>query len=308
MTALSFVLPTRDRPELLAGALKALDAARRPGDELIVVDSASTDPRVREVALAGGARFVRCDRPGAALARNAGWRAASNEIVAFCDDDVLVDEEWPQQIEAVFAAHPDVAFVTGRVLEPPSEVGAERPVALMEDPEPYIIDGRTRGHVGQTANTAVRRAAIAAIGGFDEQLGPGGPLGAIAEDVDLYDRLVGAGFVGRYDPTVLVYHVQWRARSQLLKLDWHYGLGSGYRVAKVWRLDRRRSGLVAHAVFWDWGLSWLLQSIRKRHEMMTVYGIVRLAGISVGLARGLLTPIDDGHLRPRRSRRRYGRG
>jgi glycosyltransferase involved in cell wall biosynthesis len=300
MTALSVVLPTRDRPELLADALKALDAALRPGDELIVVDSASTDPRVRDVALAVGARYVRCDRPGASLARNTGWRAASNELVAFTDDDVVVDEGWPEQVDAVFAAHPDVAFVTGRVLEPPAEFGAERPVAIKDDPDPYVIDRHTRGHVGQTANTVVRRAALERIGGFDEQLGPGGPLGAIAEDVDLYDRLLGAGYVGRYDPTVLVYHVQWRARTQLLKLDWHYGLGSGYRVAKVWRLDRPRSRLVARAVFWDWGVDWLLKALRKRHEMMAVYALVRLAGIGVGLVRGLVMPIERGHLRPRR--------
>jgi glycosyltransferase involved in cell wall biosynthesis len=307
MTALSIVVPTRNRPELLADALKALDVALRPGDELIVVDSASTDPRVRDVAEAVGARYVRCDRPGAALARNAGWRAARNELIAFTDDDVRVDEDWPDQVDAVFAAHPDVAFVTGRVLEPPDETGAERPVAIKDDPEPYVIDARTRGHLGQTANTGVRRSAMERIAGFDEQLGPGGPLGAIAEDVDLYDRLLGAGYVGRYDPSVLVYHVQWRARTQLLRLDWHYGLGSGYRVAKVWRLDRRRARLVARAVFWDWGLDWLFQSIRKRHEMMTVYALVRLAGIAVGLARGLVMPIEDGHLVPR-SRRRQRRG
>lgn len=304
MTALSVVLATRDRPELLRGAIDALLPALRDGDEVIVVDSASTDPRVREIVDAAGVGYLRCDRPGAALARNAGWRAATNPIVAFTDDDVRVEVDWAKRIDDAMAAHPDVAFLTGRVLEPPDDAPSERAVAIQADPLPFPIERTTTGPLGQTANTAIRRAALAAIGGFDEQLGPGGPLGAIAEDVDLYDRLLGAGFRGRYDPDIGVFHVQWRRRPQLVKLDWHYGLGSGYRVAKVLRLDRPRARLVARAAFWDWGVAMVLDAMRHRAKALTLFSTVRTLGMCVGLARGLVTPLDGGHLAPRRARRR----
>ena len=303
MTALSVVLATRDRPDLLRGALESLAASLRPDDEMLVVDSASTDRRVREVIEGAGARYVRCDVPGASIARNAGWRNARNELIAFIDDDVRVEPDWAVRIEEVFAAHPDVTFITGRVREPPGDTPSTRAVAIKDDPEPESLDRFTRGSLGQTANTAVRRSALEAIGGFDELLGPGGALGAIAEDVDLYDRLLGAGFVGRYDPTVSAYHVQWRRRTHLVGLDWRYGVGSGYRLAKVWRLDRPRARLVARATLWDWGLGSVITAVRRRWKSIIVLSSVRVVGMLVGVCRGLVTPIDDGHLVARRRRR-----
>jgi glycosyltransferase involved in cell wall biosynthesis len=303
VTAISVVLATRDRPDLLRGALASLAVALRPDDEVIVVDSASTDERVREVIEAAGVRTVRCDVPGASIARNAGWRAARNEIVAFIDDDVRVEADWVARIDEVLAAHPDVAFLTGRVQEPPGDAPSTRAVAIKDDPEPASLGRFTRGSLGQTANTAIRRVALERVGGFDELLGPGGALGAIAEDVDLYDRLLGADFVGRYDPTVSAYHVQWRGAADLVGLDWRYGVGSGYRLAKVWRLDRPRARLVARATLWDWGFGSLLTAVRRRWKSIVVLSGVRVLGMFVGMCRGLVTPIDDGHLVARRRRR-----
>lgn len=302
MTALSVVLATRDRPDLLRGALESLSHALRPGDEVIVVDSASTDRRVRDIIEAAGARYVRCDVPGASIARNAGWRSARNELIAFVDDDVRVDPDWAARIDEILAAHPDVAFLTGRVREPPGDAPSTRAVAIKDDPEPAPLGRFTRGPLGQTANTAIRRAALERVGGFDELLGPGGALGAIAEDVDLYDRLLGADLVGRYDPTVSAYHVQWRGPVDLVGLDWRYGMGSGYRLVKVWRLDRPRARLVARATLWDWGIGSLLTAVRRRWKSIVVLSGVRVMGMVVGICRGLLTPIHGGHLAPRRRR------
>ena len=49
---------------------------------VVVVDSASTDDTTA-VARQAGVEVVRCDRPGASVARNAGWQAARHEIVAY---------------------------------------------------------------------------------------------------------------------------------------------------------------------------------------------------------------------------------
>ena len=291
----SVVVPTRNRPALLDACLASLTAALEDGDELIVADSASTDPDVAAVAARYGARLVRCDRPGASVARNAGWRAASHELVAFVDDDVRVPAGWPARMAAAFAADPDLAFLTGRVELPEDQRGVARPVAITDDDRPVLIDTAAGGTVGQSANMAARRSALERVSGFDEQLGPGGPRGAVAEDVDLYDRLLAAGCRGRYEPAVEAWHVQWRDRSALLRVDWHYGLGAGFRVAKLLRIDRRRAGPVARQAFWGWGLGAVLAALRQRYASGVAYGLVRLAGMVVGLGRGLRTPVRDGH-------------
>ena len=60
-----------------------------------------------------------------------------------------------------------------------------------------------RSAFGAGANWGVRRTGLDAVGGFDERLGPATWFAA-AEDADLYDRLVLAGYVGRYCPDVRV--------------------------------------------------------------------------------------------------------
>src|SRR5438067_1168599 len=64
-----------------------------------------------------GVPCVRCELPGVARARNAGFRATHAPIVAFTDDDCLVAPDWTGAVAGAFhAADRDVAFVTGRVL------------------------------------------------------------------------------------------------------------------------------------------------------------------------------------------------
>ena len=288
-SAVSVVVPTRDRPGLLVGCLEALRASARDGDEIVVVDSASSVGEVGALALAAGARYVRCDRPGASRARNAGWRAAKNAIVAFIDDDVRTSPDWAYAVAATFAAHPDIDFVTGRIGLMAGDERVARPVAIKQDVDPKTFDRDARSdRIGHGANLVVRRRALDAVGGFDERLGPGTPLHA-AEDHDLFDRLLGAGFVGRYEPKVDAVHVQWRTKAQLLRLDWGYGVGSGARLAKLLRRDRGRLRVAARAFFWEWGLQSVLRHARARWAFMALTSSLRVAGGLFGVGRGLVT-------------------
>ncbi len=85
---ITVILPTRNRPALLALAIESVQAQTVDGWELIVVDSASDpparvpeDPRIRLLRLDGD--------PGPARARNAGIDASRGDVLAFLDDDDL---------------------------------------------------------------------------------------------------------------------------------------------------------------------------------------------------------------------------
>jgi glycosyltransferase involved in cell wall biosynthesis len=236
----SVVVATRDRPAMLDGCLRSLRGSLDGADELIVVDSASrAGDEVRAVVDAHAARYVRCDRPGASLARNLGWQAAVNDIVAFVDDDSRVAADWAGKLAAALADDAGVDFVTGRIDHPDPENHAERPVAIFRHKDSFEIGPTTTEPFGHGANHAVRRAVLEKVGGFDEHLGPGTPFRA-AEDLDLWDRLVGAGHLGRYVTDLVGSHEQWRDRRDNVGLDWCYGLGSGARLAKLLRTDRGR--------------------------------------------------------------------
>jgi len=108
------VVPTRDRPQLLARTLAGIQEQDYEGPMriLVVYDQAEPDPN-RESA---GDRpvTVHCNvrTPGLAGARNSGILASRAELVAFCDDDdVWVPNKLRDQVTAL-RHHADAEMVT----------------------------------------------------------------------------------------------------------------------------------------------------------------------------------------------------
>jgi glycosyltransferase involved in cell wall biosynthesis/GT2 family glycosyltransferase len=294
--SISVVVPTRDRAELLDGCLAALSKAVRQGDELIVVDSASRTQAVRDVASSYDVRYVRAELPGASRARNLGWLSASNDIVAFVDDDVRVADDWVDAMRSAFASNPDATFVTGRILIPEGQ-DSPRPVATLERTEPKTFDPDERDLPGHSASLGVRRDALELVGGFDERMGPGADFKA-AEDWDLYDRLYALGRRGRYEPAILAWHDQWRSRRELIDLDYTYGHGMGARVAKLLRTNRVHGIKSAVAVYVGWGIRDAVSNARQRRWFLAFAALVRFCGAVLGFARAIPAPLGDGHFTP----------
>jgi glycosyltransferase involved in cell wall biosynthesis len=291
---LSVVVATRDRPALLGGCLDALRQSVGPDDEIVVVDSASTTPGNTEIADAHGARLIRSSVPGASLARNVGWRTSTFDWIAFVDDDVRVDPQWADSLRSGVIAHPEVAFVLGRLRLDQADVDTDRPVAVYDDPQARTIHSGTCEDVGHGANLAIRRDALEAVGGYDETLGPG-TLWTAGEDLELLDRLLAAGFIGRYEPAASARHLQWRSRRDLYPLEWRYGMGQGARLALLWRLDRVRFRAVAKRTTWDLGVVELVASLRRGWERVAMRALLRLAGTLVGAVGVALTRLIRPH-------------
>jgi GT2 family glycosyltransferase len=281
---LSVVVPTRDRPAHLRSCLAALRRELAGADELLVVDSASATKEPADLAQELGARVVVADRPGASHARNLGWRAASHELIAFVDDDVEVLTGWADAM-ADALSRDGTAFVTGWIGVAPHQQHLPEPNPVLLRPDGRVLDRDAEGALGATANCGFRRSALDAVGGFSERLGPG-TWAAAAEDQELFDRTLAAGYVGYYEPAARVYHDQWRTRRQALALHWRYGKGMGVRLALLRRLDRRRCGRVAREVLWDDGLCSAGRAVRSRYRGGVAFAFLRLAGTVVGFAVG----------------------
>src|SRR5687768_15225139 len=87
------VIPTRNRREMVAGAVESVLAQDPPAAEVIVVDDASTDGTAEALRERFGERIdvIRSEtniERGAA--RNLGARSSSAELIAFLDSD----DEW----------------------------------------------------------------------------------------------------------------------------------------------------------------------------------------------------------------------
>src|SRR6266536_2024480 len=216
----SVVLCTRDRAEPLRAALTSLLALQYPRFEIVVVDNASaTEAPAGVVASIGDprVRLVKEPRPGLARARNRGILAASHDIVAFTDDDVVVDRWWLWGLIDGFAAGADVACVCGMV------ASAE----LRSFPQAYF---------------AVRRRAVATLGGFDEALGVGSQTRG-GEDIDMFVRVLLAGHQLVYQPSALVWHRHRADMGSLHEQISGYGLGLGAWITKL-MCDRQTARMV----------------------------------------------------------------
>ncbi len=105
-----------------------------PNFEVVVVENrparASTEAMIEQHFR--GDRRIRCVqeyRPGASHARNAGLACARGEVVAFTDDDVVVDRRWLRANIEALVGQDDVACVAGLIL--PLELESESQL-LME--------------------------------------------------------------------------------------------------------------------------------------------------------------------------------
>jgi hypothetical protein len=110
----SVIVSTRDRPEEIQSCLRSLLVLHYPRYEVIVVDnapstSATADFIQQTYADTPQVRYMREDRPGLSWARNCGIRAAEGEILAFTDDDVVVDRYWLLELVRGFRVTNDMA-------------------------------------------------------------------------------------------------------------------------------------------------------------------------------------------------------
>jgi glycosyltransferase involved in cell wall biosynthesis len=237
----SVVIATHNRASLLQETLEQLRRQQyEPGDEVIVVDNASTDTTSEVIARAAEDFMVPLRRrhdlaPGKAPALNAAIATARGDILALTDDDVLVAGDWIATIRRLFS-DPSIALVGGRVdprwqrpapawlqVEQQGRYGMmSSPLALLHYGEAQELGKRTA--VG--ANLAVRRAAFEALGGFAPHLGKrrGTLLGG--EDHDFCQRAGAAGYRCEYRPELRVLHWVPAERTRLRYfLRWFFWSG-----------------------------------------------------------------------------------
>lgn len=241
-TAISVVVPTRDRPRDLARLLDSIARCDPAPDEVIVVDqSRADDAGGPPTTSSGTVVFVRSATVGAAHARNEGTALARGEVVLFTDDDCTVPVEWIAHVRRVMAEHPDADVVFGQVelvhpLAPDEYAAAFRGSGIRWAGELPPV-GRDWGI---SAHMAVRRSALARFGRFDPLLGVGGRFGSAAE-TDFALRVLSGGGVVVEDDGVAVIHHGIRSGADVTPLFDRYAAGIGAALAKHRRLGRAPS-------------------------------------------------------------------
>jgi GT2 family glycosyltransferase len=219
MPDVAVAVASHDRPARLRFLLNALEeqTLERERLEVVVAHDAPDGETARVLAEhplreAGLLRPVPAP-PGAPLAalRNAGWRAARADLVAFTDDDCRPERDWLERLLAAALERPG-AVAQGRTLPDPDEAGL-----LWGAPWARTVNVEPPSPWGETSNIAYPTALLEELGGFDEGLSL--PAG---EDADLAARARAAGADTAPVPEAVVYHA--------VHTPW-----LGRRVAWSWR-------------------------------------------------------------------------
>lgn len=194
------IISTRGRPDIVKSLVDQLRTQTTPPTHIFVIGSHVDD--IAQLDRTGNDLTVAIGREGSTRQRNDGLRLAGSGFanLAFFDDDFVPSRFWLERMAQVFRSRPDVAGVTGTILE-----DGTRGVGIkLDDAKSLVLreDARlaNRGEVQDTfpyggnvgCNMAFRMSAVQDIE-FDERM----PLYAWHEDSDFRGQVEQRGFVAR---------------------------------------------------------------------------------------------------------------
>ena len=258
---------TRDRSEDLYLCLQALSQLDYDNMEILVVDNSPSDGATAQLVKTRfpHVRYVCEPRPGLDWARNRAIIAAKGEIIAYTDDDVIVDAGWLRALADIFAENPEVMAVTGLVVPYELETEAQR---LFEeyggfgrgfDRKWYNINKAAihkenfylgAGEFGTGANMAFRRSVFGKIGYFDTALDVGTVTNG-GGDLEMFFRVIKEGYTLVYDPSVMVRHRHRRHVAQLRTQLANNGIGFyAYLVRSAKAYPSERQSIFRLGLWW----------------------------------------------------------
>lgn len=221
---------TRDRPEDMKLCLEAISKLDYPYLDILVIDNAPTAEGTKMLIEAQypQVRYVREPRPGLDWARNRAILEAQGEIIAYTDDDVVVDAGWVKAIAQAFVENPKTMAVTGLVVPYELETeaqglfedyggfgrGFERKLYERPTNQSFPWQWLGAGQFGTGANMAYRRSVFEDIGYFDPALDVGTPTNG-GGDLEMFIRVLQAGHVLVYEPQAMIRHRHRREYAQL---------------------------------------------------------------------------------------------
>jgi GT2 family glycosyltransferase len=293
---------TRDRTEYLQPCLDALCRLDYPDLDLLVVDNAPSSNATADLVKARypGVRYVREPTPGLDWARNRAIAEARGEIIAFTDDDAIVDAGWVAALVRVFAEEPDVAAVTGLVVPYELDTDAQqlfevyggfgrgfqrRRISATESANHFAIYGT--GQLGTGANMAFRHAVFDDIGLFDPALDVGTVTNG-GGDLEMFFRVQRAGHTLVYEPCAVVRHRHRRDLAELRTQIHDNGIGLySYLVRTALAYPNERMAIAWFGLWWlwRWSIRRLVGSVLRPQRLPRELILAEMWGAFVGLRR-----------------------
>jgi len=202
----------------LGRCIESVRNARYPQEKLHLcyVDGGSTDGSIGIAEQYEGVEVLSItpQHPTPGIGRNTGWKAGSSPLVQFLDSDTVIDPEWfGKAVEAIRRKKVGAVLGTRREMHP------ERSIYN------WLGNLEWNGPAGESAcfggDVLIRRGALEATGGYDEELVGG-------EDPELSRRIVRAGWtILRLDDPMTGHDLAMTKIHQYVRRAFRSGYGFG---------------------------------------------------------------------------------
>ncbi|MGZ5055642.1 MAG: glycosyltransferase [Methylobacter sp.] len=258
---ISIIVCTYNRAPVLRKMLESFfkqDCLCDADYEILVVDNNSRDETklvVAEYLSNQECRYIFEPKQGLSIARNRGVSESKGDIVAFLDDDVIVDKRWLKNLDKCYQ-ETNADAVGGRAYlimenEPPDWLGPKFRYFLSEVDFGDVRQFRETGEGLWGLNLSFSRAALNDAGEFDENLGRAGTQLIGAEETALLEKISVQKKLIVYEPNAIVGHIIGADR-----LEWDYFLKLAIGNGKTKDMKE-----------WKCGISWqLLRVLRSTLE------------------------------------------
>ena len=229
----SIIIATGGRPGALTETLESIEQYA-PRNEVILIGNKG-DEATRYVLRENfpSVKYIESDTPSAVVKRNIGIARASNEILVFVDDDVVVDRGWLGNLLRHYADR-SVGGVGGRVKVPGVGGGSSAfKTGVIEDGfvignwNPLTTQAFEVQHL-LGCNMSFRKTLIKKLGGFDNFFRSYN----FREETDLCLRISRLGYRIIFDPNANLVHKAMGRKSQGQRWMYYYIRNTMYLYLK----------------------------------------------------------------------------
>jgi GT2 family glycosyltransferase len=273
------IIPTVGRP-ILQRCLQSIANGTVLPSRIILIDQGE-NPVVGEwlqslEAIGLETFHLRSTERSPASARNRGIEKVRTRFVVAIDDDCVAEKDWLEKMESQLHQNPG-GIITGR-LEPAGD-GIPPTLATSIVPRLYRRPSVRDSSPLSSANMGFALSTARDIGPFDGNL-------FTAEENDWAYRALRAGIPIFYVPEIVVYHVHWRDKIQMVAVYRAYAWGQGAFYGKHlrqgdWSMILRTSILLVR------GMRALILGFLNNDYGWRAYGYAKLISLMKGFIAGV---------------------
>lgn len=229
METISVVIPTYKRSLVVLDCLESLSQSSFQQFDVIIVEQCGNgelEKHLQSHKYPFPVKLITLQSRGASQAKNVGVRVSQSSLIAFTDDDCIVDGHWLSHIQATFKKYRNIVGVFGQMLPYQPELHSNEICPSVFQKQSEVLITKPLPHwkyIGFGNNMAFRKDTLLNIGGFRLWLGPGS-LGHSAEDAEISLRLLIKGYRLVYNPKAIVYHNRWLSQKEARTQNLSYAL------------------------------------------------------------------------------------